>query len=209
MLGYVVALVSFHLEVTAGPRRTAPSACPTASRIPSVSLPGPDAWARHRPRRAEDRPQPDRSMSCSPAARPSATSVAPAAVVNLAFLLGGLFLLWRRLFTWHAPLGMLAGLFAMSLLFWNGSGSDSHGSPLFHPVQRGDHARLLHRHRPGVRRHQQSRAAGRWPRRQRPHLVIRAWGDYPDGVAFAVLLVTGGADHRLLHPGRAPTAIAR
>jgi electron transport complex protein RnfD len=27
---------------------------------------------------------------------------------------------------------MLAALFVMSLLFWNGSGSDSNGSPLFH-----------------------------------------------------------------------------
>src|SRR5471030_2928006 len=28
--------------------------------------------------------------------------------------------------------GMLASLFVISLLCWNGSGSDSHGSPLFH-----------------------------------------------------------------------------
>src|SRR3989338_9262244 len=52
--------------------------------------------------------------------------------VNLAFLAGGLYLLHKRLFTWHAPVGMLAGLAVMSLLFWNGSGSDSNGSPLFH-----------------------------------------------------------------------------
>src|SRR5690606_27259875 len=53
-------------------------------------------------------------------------------VVNLAFLAGGLFLLGRRVIGWHAPVGMLAALLVMSLLFWNGSGSDSHGSPLFH-----------------------------------------------------------------------------
>ncbi len=52
--------------------------------------------------------------------------------VNLAFLAGGLFLLQRRVFGWHAPVGMLASLFVISLLCWNGSGSDSHGSPLFH-----------------------------------------------------------------------------
>ena len=40
---------------------------------------------------------------------------------DLILFFGGLFLLWRRLFTWHAPLGMLAGLFAMSLLFWKSS----------------------------------------------------------------------------------------
>ena len=52
--------------------------------------------------------------------------------VNLAFLAGGAFLLQRRVFSWHAPVGMLASLFIISLLCWNGSGSDSHGSPLFH-----------------------------------------------------------------------------
>ena len=52
--------------------------------------------------------------------------------VNLAFLAGGLFLLQRRVFSWHAPVGMLASLFIISLVCWNGSGSDSHGSPLFH-----------------------------------------------------------------------------
>src|SRR5690606_41506579 len=46
------------------------------------------------------------------------------------FLAGGLFLLGRRVIGWHAPVGMLAALLVMSLLFWNGSGSDSHGSPL-------------------------------------------------------------------------------
>src|SRR3546814_2845192 len=50
-------------------------------------------------------------------------------VVNLAFLAGGLFLLHKRLFSWHAPVGMLAALVVMSLVFWNGSGSDRNGSP--------------------------------------------------------------------------------
>lgn len=52
--------------------------------------------------------------------------------VNLAFLLGGLFLLQRRVISWHAPTGLLAGLLLFSLLGWNGSGSDSNGSPLLH-----------------------------------------------------------------------------
>ena len=43
--------------------------------------------------------------------------------MNLAFLAGGLFLLQRRVFSWHAPVGMLASLFIISLLCWNGSGS--------------------------------------------------------------------------------------
>lgn len=47
--------------------------------------------------------------------------------VNLAFLAGGIFLLQQRVFSWHAPVGMLASLFVISLLGWNGSGSDSNG----------------------------------------------------------------------------------
>ncbi|WP_184587597.1 RnfABCDGE type electron transport complex subunit D [Pseudomonas nitroreducens] len=113
-----------------------------------------------------------------------------AELVNLAFLAGGLFLLWRRLFTWHAPVGMLGGLFVMSLLFWNGSGSDSHGSPLLHlfsgatmlgaffivtdPVSgaTSNRGRLLFGIGVGVFTY-----------------MIRAWGGYPEGLAFAVLLM--------------------
>jgi electron transport complex protein RnfD len=110
--------------------------------------------------------------------------------VNLAFLLGGLFLLQRRIFSWHAPVGMLASLFVISLLCWNGSGSDSHGSPLFHllsgatmlgaffivtePVSgaKNAFARLLFGVGVGLLTY-----------------LIRTWGGYPDGVAFAVLLM--------------------
>ncbi|MFJ2483495.1 RnfABCDGE type electron transport complex subunit D [Pseudomonas sp. NPDC087598] len=110
--------------------------------------------------------------------------------VNLAFLAGGLFLLQRRVFGWQAPVGMLASLFVVSLLCWNGSGSDSHGSPLFHllsgatmlgaffiitePVSgaKSPLARLLFGVGVGLLTY-----------------LIRTWGGYPDGVAFAVLLM--------------------
>jgi electron transport complex protein RnfD len=110
--------------------------------------------------------------------------------VNLAFLAGGVFLLRRRVFSWHAPVGMLASLFIISLLCWNGSGSDSHGSPLFHlltgasmlgaffiatePVSgaKSPVARLLFGVGVGLLTY-----------------LIRTWGGYPDGVAFAVLLM--------------------
>ncbi|WP_130905942.1 RnfABCDGE type electron transport complex subunit D [Pseudomonas sp. Sample_22] len=110
--------------------------------------------------------------------------------VNLAFLAGGAFLLQRKVFSWHAPVGMLASLFVISLLCWNGSGSDSHGSPLFHlltgatmlgaffivtePVSgaKSPIARLLFGAGVGLLTY-----------------LIRTWGGYPDGVAFAVLLM--------------------
>ncbi|PMZ77930.1 RnfABCDGE type electron transport complex subunit D [Pseudomonas sp. FW305-70] len=110
--------------------------------------------------------------------------------VNLAFLAGGMFLLQRRVISWHAPVGMLASLFVISLLCWNGSGSDSHGSPLFHlltgatmlgafviitePVSgaRSPGAKLLFGVGVGLLTY-----------------LIRTWGGYPDGIAFAVLLM--------------------
>lgn len=110
--------------------------------------------------------------------------------VNLSFLLGGLFLLQRKVIRWHAPVGLLASLFIVSLLCWNGSGSDSNGSPLFHlfsgatmlgaffivtePVSgpASDRARLLFGAGVGVLVY-----------------LIRTWGGYADGMAFAILLM--------------------
>lgn len=110
--------------------------------------------------------------------------------VNLAFLAGGLFLLQQRVIRWQAPVGMLGALFIVSLLCWNGSGSDSNGSPLLHlfsgatmlgaffivtePVSGPDspRGRLYFGIGVGLLTY-----------------VIRTWGGYPDGLAFAVLLM--------------------
>ncbi len=52
--------------------------------------------------------------------------------VNLAFLAGGLWLLYRRVFTWHAPLAMLVTLALCALMGFDGGSSQSGGSALFH-----------------------------------------------------------------------------
>lgn len=110
--------------------------------------------------------------------------------VNLAFLLGGLFLMQRKVFGWHAPVGLLGALFLFSLVGWNGSGSDSNGSPLLHllsgstmlaaffiatePVSgcRQPLARLLFGAGAGMLIY-----------------LIRTWGSFADGTAFAMLLM--------------------
>ncbi|WJD61641.1 RnfABCDGE type electron transport complex subunit D [Pseudomonas kurunegalensis] len=110
--------------------------------------------------------------------------------VNLAFLLGGLFLLQRKVISWHAPLGLLTGLFVFSLLGWNGSGSDSNGSPLLHLFSGSTMLAAFFIATEPV--------SG--PRNERARLyfglgvglliyLIRTWGSYPDGTAFAVLLM--------------------
>ena len=51
---------------------------------------------------------------------------------NAGFLLGGLYLLYRGVYTWHAPISMLAAITVLSLLFYDGGSSASGGSPLYH-----------------------------------------------------------------------------
>ncbi|WP_069861629.1 RnfABCDGE type electron transport complex subunit D [Pseudomonas citronellolis] len=192
MLGYVVVLVSFPLEMTRWPSPDAGlSLVDGLSRILGLGAPPPDAWAGAT---ALDVLKNNHSLTIDELVAQSTAfghvGGRGVELVNLAFLAGGLFLLWRKLFTWHAPVGMLGGLFVMSLLFWNGSGSDSHGSPLFHlfsgaamlgaffivtdPVSgaTSNRGRLVFGLGVGIVTY-----------------VIRAWGGYPDGVAFAVLLM--------------------
>ncbi|UXJ51465.1 RnfABCDGE type electron transport complex subunit D [Pseudomonas citronellolis] len=192
MLGYVVVLVSFPLEMTRWPSPDAGLGLVDGlSRILGLGAPPPDAWAGAT---ALDVLKNNHSLTIDELLTQSAAfghvGGRGVELVNLAFLAGGLFLLWRKLFTWHAPAGMLGGLFVMSLLFWNGSGSDSHGSPLFHlfsgaamlgaffivtdPVSgaTSNRGRLVFGLGVGIVTY-----------------VIRAWGGYPDGVAFAVLLM--------------------
>ncbi|WP_435607775.1 RnfABCDGE type electron transport complex subunit D [Pseudomonas knackmussii] len=192
MLGYVVVLVSFPLEMTRWPSPdTGLGLVDGLSRILGLGAPPPDAWAGAT---ALDVLKNNHSLTIDELLAQSTAfghfGGKGVELVNLAFLAGGLYLLWRKLFTWHAPVGMLAALFVMSLLFWNGTGSDSHGSPLFHlfsgasmlgaffivtdPVSgaTSNRGRLVFGVGVGIITY-----------------VIRAWGGYPDGVAFAVLLM--------------------
>jgi electron transport complex protein RnfD len=113
---------------------------------------------------------------------------------NLAFLAGGIFLLYLRIFTWHAPVSMLIALALMAALFYDGGSSSSGGSPLFHllsgatmlgaffivtdPVSStvSKKGRIIYGAAIGVL-----------------IFVIRDWGNYPDAVAFAVLLMNFAA----------------
>lgn len=109
--------------------------------------------------------------------------------VNLGFLVGGLFLLSRKVFTWHAPVAFLATLALMAALGYDNGSSGSGGSPLFHlftgatmlgaffiitdPVSSAvsNRGRLVYGAMAGVLVY-----------------IIRVWGNYPDAVAFAILL---------------------
>lgn len=114
--------------------------------------------------------------------------------VNLGFLAGGLFLMYRRVFTWHAPVSMLVALALMAAIFYDGGSSASGGSPLFHllsgatmlgaffivtdPVTSAvsNRGRMIYGALIGVLLY-----------------LIRVWGNYPDAIAFAVLLMNFAA----------------
>ena len=114
--------------------------------------------------------------------------------INIAFLAGGAWLLYQRIFTWHAPVAMLISLALMAGIFYDGGSSASGGSPLFHllsgatmfgafvivtdPVSSAVsvRGRLVFGALIGVLVY-----------------IIRVRGNYPDAIAFAVLIMNFAA----------------
>ncbi|WP_374378266.1 RnfABCDGE type electron transport complex subunit D [Pseudomonas fluvialis] len=190
MLGYVVVLISFPLEMTRWPGIAQVSPGEGLQLIFGLA-PLADGWVQAT---VLDTLKLNHSLTLQELYDSHAAfgllGGAGSEWVNLAFLLGGLFLLYKKVISWHAPLGMLLALLVMSLLFWNGSGSASHGSPLLHllsgatmlgaffiitdPVSgaTSPRGRLVFGMGVGIILY-----------------VIRAWGGYPDAMAFAVLLM--------------------
>lgn len=113
--------------------------------------------------------------------------------VNLAFLAGGLWMWKRNVIHLQIPLGMLGALFVVSLLFYIAD-PDSFGSPFFHLFSG---ATML-----GAFFIATDPVSAATTRRGRLYYgagiglltyIIRTWGGYPDGVAFAVLLMNMAA----------------
>lgn len=190
MVGYVVVLISFPVEMTSWPASHSISAAAGLQHV-FLGTPWLDGWSQAT---ALDTLKNNNSLTVSELwsqfQGAGWVSSRSSELINLAFLLGGIYLIYKKIITWHAPVGMLAALFLMSLVFWNGSGSASNGSPLFHlfsgatmlgaffiitdPVSGATSVigRLLF----GI-------SVGVWV------YIIRVWGGYPDAVAFSVLLL--------------------
>jgi electron transport complex protein RnfD len=109
--------------------------------------------------------------------------------ISLAYLAGGLVLLKLKVINWHIPVSMLGGAMIVAIFFNLVDGSQF-GSGLFHllngslivgaffiatdPVSAAttNRGRLIF-----------GAAIGMWV------IIIRTWGNYPDAVAFSVLLL--------------------
>lgn len=108
--------------------------------------------------------------------------------VNAGFLMGGVFLLYKRIISWHIPVSLLASLAMLALLFHDGGSSQSHGSPLMHLFAGGTMLGTFFIATDPV-------TAATSKRGQLIYgaligivtFVLRGWSSYPDGIAFAVL----------------------
>ncbi len=103
--------------------------------------------------------------------------------------LGGVWLIYKKVITWHIPVAVLGSLFTIALIFYL-KDPDHYASPMFHifsgaamlgaffiatdPVSASTTpaGRIIYGIGIGVLTY-----------------VIRVWGGYPDGIAFAVLLM--------------------
>ncbi len=190
MLGYVVVLLSFPVQMTHWP---APQPLDLGHSLNALLglAEQPDAWAQAT---VLDGLRQNRSLTIDElfASHPGFGHFAGRGSewVSLAFLLGGLLLLQRKIISWQAPVAMLASLFVVSLLGWNGSGSDSNGSPLLHLLAGSTMLGAFF-----IVTEPVSGAKTPWGRLLFGAAVgillylIRTWGNYPDGLAFAVLLM--------------------
>lgn len=193
MLGYALVLVSFPLEMTTNWANSIVASGQTAPLHETFRIiftgASSDAWTgataldsyKHlisNATAAEITQQPEFSGFLN----------AGWAWVNVAYLLGGLWLLWRRIISWHIPVSMLVALSLCSLLIgWDPdmytplslhllSGATMLGAFFIatDPVSASTTVRgkLIYGAGIGVFIY-----------------IIRTWGAYPDAVAFAVLLM--------------------
>jgi electron transport complex protein RnfD len=108
--------------------------------------------------------------------------------INFLFMLGGIYLLARGVIKWHIPVAVLAGIFLVSLPLYMYD-PEVHASPLFHLFSGGTMLCVFFIATDPVT------ASTTWLGRLIYGVLIgalvcllRGWGAYPDGVAFAVLL---------------------
>jgi len=109
--------------------------------------------------------------------------------INIWLALGGAYLIYRRVISWHIPVAMLLGLGSISLITWL-IAPETTASPLFHLLSGGTMLGAFFIATDPVTA--ATTIKGRIVFGAGVGLltyIIRVWGGYPDGVAFAVLLM--------------------
>lgn len=110
-------------------------------------------------------------------------------VSALALILGGVYMLWKKIITWHIPVSVLATVFIFSGILW-GFNPENYADPVFHMLTGGLMLGAIFMATDMVTS----------PMTKGGQLVfgfgvglltilIRLWGAYPEGVSFAILLM--------------------
>ncbi len=110
-------------------------------------------------------------------------------VSALALILGGVYMLWKKIITWHIPVSMLLTVAIFSGIFW-GIDPEHYADPVFHMLTGGMLLGAIFMATDMVTS----------PMTKGGQLVfgfgvglltilIRFWGAYPEGVSFAILLM--------------------
>ena len=116
----------------------------------------------------------------------------PWPIINLLFLIGGIYLLLGRMIRWQASAGMLLTLGLCALLFSEDGGFMNLGGPIFHFFHGATMIGAFFIVTDPVSSPRQRQALWLFGGGVGALLfAIRALGGYPDGLAFAVLIMNG------------------
>jgi len=186
MLGYVVLLISVPVNMSVWPGHEAHGAMPWAYMLGQAGVDSLDTLTGATPLD---------TVRTGLSQQRTLTELAPALdahhhlLLALGWLLGGAFLLWRRVISWRIPLAMFAGL-ALPALIFSSIDPDRYAGIGFHWLYGASIFGALFIATDPV-------SGSTTPRGRLIYgfgigfltWLIRTFGGYPDGVAFAVLLM--------------------
>lgn len=122
--------------------------------------------------------------------------------INAAFLLGGVVLMALRIAAWRVPVALLGALTLLATVFYDAGSSRSLGSPAFHLFSGGTCLAACFFATDPVTH--PATARGQWlfgALIGAVAFLVRGFGNYPDGLAFGILLANAATpylDRRLV-----------
>lgn len=128
-------------------------------------------------------------------------------IAAAALIVGGIYLLWRKVITWHIPVAVLGSMavFAFVVALLNGGGAMLYELPAFHLLAGGALLGAIYMATdyvtsPMTHKGMLIYGAGIGV----ITMIIRLWGAYPEGMSFAILLMNSVAPliNRYVKPKR-------
>ncbi|MDH3646215.1 MAG: RnfABCDGE type electron transport complex subunit D [Gammaproteobacteria bacterium] len=194
MAGYVLVLIAFPTamaDLWIAPRGMGDGLGLGQTLVAILAAAPPDAWDALSSATPLSRVQSDlsKAMTMSEISSEPMMSIGAWLWINLTVALGGLYLLFRGVIRWHIPVAVVFGIGLLATVFYFVD-VDRYPSPIFHlttgaamlgaffiatdPVSAATstRGRLIYGFGIGALAY-----------------IIRTWGAYPDGIAFAVLLM--------------------